>query len=130
MASLEVRKNYYRLVFWYHGKKFARGLKTNQMADAHLAKARLEDTLRRVELGTITVPEDADLPTFLLSEGRVHQTPGVVEKDFTLTDLIRHVTSHSAYHRGQVVLLLRQLGHAPPSTDYAVFVLESRSPAA
>ena len=28
-----------------------------------------------------------------------------------------HFANHATYHRGQVVALLRQLGHAPPSTD-------------
>jgi uncharacterized damage-inducible protein DinB len=65
-----------------------------------------------------------------LTDQRLQSIMNIRGQDFTLTDLIRHVTSHSAYHRGQVVLLLRQLGHAPPSTDYAVFVLDSRSPAA
>jgi uncharacterized damage-inducible protein DinB len=47
-------------------------------------------------------------------------------QDFTLAELIHHIVNHSTYHRGQVVLLLRQLGHTPPSTDYRLFLSESR----
>jgi uncharacterized damage-inducible protein DinB len=31
--------------------------------------------------------------------------------------VLLHFVNHATYHRGQVVALLRQLGHAPPSTD-------------
>ncbi len=65
-----------------------------------------------------------------LTDQRLQSIMTIREQDFTLTDLVRHVTNHSTYHRGQVVLLLRQLGHTPPPTDYALFVLESRSAAA
>jgi len=41
-----------------------------------------------------------------------------------LEDLIRHVVNHSTYHRGQLVTLLRQLGHTPPSTDFTRYLRE------
>lgn len=47
-------------------------------------------------------------------------------KEFALHELVQHVANHSTYHRGQVVLLLRQLGQQPPSTDFALFLVESR----
>lgn len=34
-----------------------------------------------------------------------------------LAELLRHVVNHGTYHRGQVTTMLRQLGHAAPSTD-------------
>ena len=42
--------------------------------------------------------------------------------EYTLAQMMQHVVIHSAYHRGQVVTLLRQLGAAAPTTDYLVFV--------
>jgi uncharacterized damage-inducible protein DinB/GNAT superfamily N-acetyltransferase len=42
-------------------------------------------------------------------------------KSRTLSDTIRHLLNHSAYHRGQVVTLLRQAGFAAPSTDFLDF---------
>jgi uncharacterized damage-inducible protein DinB len=45
---------------------------------------------------------------------------------YTLGELIQHALHHSTYHRGQVALLLRQLGHAPPFTDYHDFLAEVR----
>jgi uncharacterized damage-inducible protein DinB len=45
---------------------------------------------------------------------------------YTLGELIQHALNHSTYHRGQVALLLRQLGHTPPFTDYHDFLAEVR----
>lgn len=47
-------------------------------------------------------------------------------KEYTLGELIQHLLNHSTYHRGQVVLLLRQLGVTPPATDYRLFLTEGR----
>ncbi len=40
--------------------------------------------------------------------------------------LILHLVNHSTYHRGQAVLLLRQLGYPPPSTDLVEFLKNGR----
>jgi uncharacterized damage-inducible protein DinB len=42
--------------------------------------------------------------------------------EYTLRQMVQHLAMHSAYHRGQLATLLRQLGRVPPSTDYLVFV--------
>lgn len=39
-----------------------------------------------------------------------------------LGDALLHLANHGTYHRGQVVTLLRQLGHKPASTDYLRFI--------
>jgi uncharacterized damage-inducible protein DinB len=38
-----------------------------------------------------------------------------------LWQAVVHMVNHSSYHRGQVVLLLRQLGYEPPATDMIYF---------
>jgi uncharacterized damage-inducible protein DinB len=48
---------------------------------------------------------------------------------YTLGELIQHALNHSTYHRGQVALLLRQLNHTPPFTDYHDFLAEMRTQA-
>jgi uncharacterized damage-inducible protein DinB len=45
---------------------------------------------------------------------------------YRLGELVQHALNHSTFHRGQVVLLLRQLGHVPPPTDYAEYLAEAR----
>lgn len=40
---------------------------------------------------------------------------------YPLWQMMQHVVNHSSYHRGQVASMLRQLGVAPPPTDFLVF---------
>jgi len=42
--------------------------------------------------------------------------------EYTLGEMMQHLLMHSAYHRGQVVTMLRQLEAAVPTTDYLVYV--------
>jgi len=41
---------------------------------------------------------------------------------YSLRQMVQHMTIHSAYHRGQLVTLLRQLGVKPPCTDYLIYI--------
>ena len=47
-----------------------------------------------------------------------------------LAHLMQHVANHSTYHRGQVALMMRQLGAEPVATDFHVFLVECSSGAA
>jgi hypothetical protein len=40
--------------------------------------------------------------------------------------LMQHLANHSTYHRGQVALMMRQLGAEPLATDCHVFLVERR----
>lgn len=42
--------------------------------------------------------------------------------EYSLGHMMQHVVNHSSYHRGQVVTLLRQLGHPAPSTDFLLYI--------
>jgi uncharacterized damage-inducible protein DinB len=42
----------------------------------------------------------------------------------SLTHLMQHLVNHSTYHRGQVAVMMRQLGAEPLPTDFHVFLLE------
>jgi uncharacterized damage-inducible protein DinB len=44
----------------------------------------------------------------------------------SLAHLMHHLANHSTYHRGQVALMLRQLGAKPLATDFHLFLLEGR----
>ncbi len=41
-----------------------------------------------------------------------------------LAHLTQHLANHSTYHRGQVALMMRQLGARPMATDFHVFLVE------
>lgn len=77
MASLEKRGDRFRIVFRFAGQRFSRSLKTGTEKEANACVARLEDNLRRAELGLLTVPGDADVVSFLLSDGRSNGKPTV-----------------------------------------------------
>ena len=47
-----------------------------------------------------------------------------------LMHLMQHLANHSTYHRGQVALMMRQLGAEPVATDFHVFLVECSSDAA
>lgn len=61
-----------------------------------------------------------------LNNERLGATVMVRGEQYTLAELMQHVLNHSTYHRGQVALLLRQLGQAPAATDYRLFLRETR----
>jgi uncharacterized damage-inducible protein DinB len=48
----------------------------------------------------------------------------------SLAHLMQHMANHSTYHRGQVSLMMRQLGAVPVATDFARFLLVGRNEAA
>jgi len=86
MASLEKRPHGYRVVFMFRGEKFARSLQTKDPKQAKATLARMEDTLRRIDLGTLLVPDGADIATFLLSDGNLAAKPRN-EEPVTLTQI-------------------------------------------
>ena len=47
-----------------------------------------------------------------------------------LAHLMQHLANHSTYHRGQVALMMRQLGTEPLATDLHVFLVEGPGKAA
>ena len=47
-------------------------------------------------------------------------------KQVALAGLMQHLANHSTYHRGQVALMMRQLGAEPVATDFHVFLVEGR----
>ncbi len=44
--------------------------------------------------------------------------------EYTITHFIQHLVFHSAYHRGQLATMLRQIGKVPPATDFLIYIDE------
>jgi len=62
-----------------------------------------------------------ELPEASLGIELMLQLPGGVERRFPRWKILRHVLVHSTLHRGQIVGMIRMLGHQPPansSMDY------------
>jgi uncharacterized damage-inducible protein DinB len=49
--------------------------------------------------------------------------PGAVEVSLPRWKILRHVLEHSTLHRGQIVGMIRMLGHAPPGVHRMDFYL-------
>ncbi len=47
----------------------------------------------------------------------------------SLAHLMQHLANHFTYHRGQVAVMMRQLGAEPLPTDFHVFLMEGRGEA-
>ncbi|OWK35733.1 tyrosine-type recombinase/integrase [Fimbriiglobus ruber] len=73
MAWLERRGERFRVVFRFHGSKYHVNLKATDPKDADCCLARLEENLRLVERGRLTVPAGADIGLFLLTDGILEQ---------------------------------------------------------
>ncbi len=58
------------------------------------------------------------------------QFPGAPKYALRLGDLMQHAVIHGVHHRGQVALLLRELGYAPGNFDFVFFVAERQGPVA
>lgn len=69
MASIEQRGKSFRIVFRLNSQKFSRSLNTCSRRTAEASLARLEDNLRRVNIGTLEIPDSVDPASFLLSDG-------------------------------------------------------------
>lgn len=75
MAGLEVRNGRYNLILRFGGKRFVRSLKTTEEDVALAKKLRVEENIKLVETGRLTIPEGADVVTFLLSDGKLNNKP-------------------------------------------------------
>ncbi len=75
MAWLQRRGTKYRICFRYAGELLRPALGTSDEKEAEACRARLVDTLNRLERGWLKLPPDVDLTVFLLSGGRPRGVP-------------------------------------------------------
>jgi len=83
MASLVDRNGQFHIVFRYGQTKFSRSLKTSKKREAESCKNDVEEMLRLIKRGMVSVPAGADIPTFVVSKGRrnqelIEQQPGTM----------------------------------------------------
>jgi integrase len=77
MASLELQKGWWRIVFRYAGQKYQRSLDTQDRGEAEGQKSRLEENLKLLKRGRLAYTAGDDLVTLLLSDGRLNVRPEV-----------------------------------------------------
>lgn len=62
-----------------------------------------------------------------LNDESLKQLLPVRATEIRLVHLMQHVANHSTYHRGQIALMMRQLGAVPQATDFHIFVMQRES---
>src|ERR1700686_1792051 len=77
MASLEKRGKKYRIIFCVHGQRHYVSLRTAKLDQAEKFQKRLEANLADVLAGSLSIPPDADVGTFLLSNGKATMQPTI-----------------------------------------------------
>ena len=88
MAFLDrERTGIFQLGFTYGGKRFKRSLRTRDEATAEAALHRVEENLRLVASGRLAIPADADLATFLISDGKLTSSTQVAPKQLRVGEL-------------------------------------------
>ena len=80
MASLELQRGGWRIVFRYNGEKFQRTLETQDRGEAETQKARIEENLKLLRRGRLHYEPTDDLVTLLLSDGKLNANPAVVKR--------------------------------------------------
>jgi len=74
MAWLEQKNSgTYHIIFRLGKQKLRRSLKTKSRKEAASRRSRIEENLRLVDSGRLTIPDDSDVVTFLLSDGKLNQ---------------------------------------------------------
>ncbi len=70
--------------------------------------------------------EQIDFVNRVTEEGLRRMLP-VRETHLSVANLMQHVANHGTYHRGQISLMMRQLSAVPLATDFAFFLMTTRS---
>lgn len=76
MAWLEQhRSGIYHVAFRVGETRFKRSLDTHDKRKAEASAGRIEENLELVKRGRLVIPDDADVVTFLLSDGKLNRQP-------------------------------------------------------
>jgi len=72
MASLQIDPSgNYHIKFRFAGKQYRRSLHTKMRRTAESSACHVAENIRLIEAGRLELPDDADIPTFLLTDGKL-----------------------------------------------------------
>jgi integrase len=118
MAWLEEHptSGHFKVCFRWGKQKIKRTIKTINRRDAEAAMVRLEENIGLVERGRLTIPADADIATFLLSDGKLATSPKDEAAKEVLTlgrirDQYVEVHSHGAMEQNSLDTVKLHLRH-------------------
>lgn len=98
-------------------ERIAQGASTPRDVFAQDTPQGIAQRLAALERAWAALFESAPDPLRTIEYRRLDGTP----QRAALGDLLTHVVTHGAYHRGQIALLLRAAGIAVPPTDFIVW---------
>ncbi|WP_020476619.1 site-specific integrase [Zavarzinella formosa] len=75
MATIEQRKNFFRLIFYFQNRRHTTSLATGDYREAEAIAGSVDRTLSLIRQGALVLPDGADLVAFVLSGGRQSQRP-------------------------------------------------------
>ena len=87
---------------------------------AHPYYAEVQAFLATADSSTLALPVSEPF------RQRMEQGAGAARSDLTIGDTVCDVPSHTAHHRGQLNVRLRELDGVPPMVDYVVWVWSGR----
>jgi hypothetical protein len=89
----------FHLHFRFGGQRFKRSLHTKHERKALAVASHVEENIRLVNEGRLELPDDADVPTFLLSDGKLVESQKVAKniKLGSLFDRFRELTPDGAF---------------------------------
>ncbi len=88
MAAWLIEENgFFKLGFRFAGKLYKRSLKTKSKTKADTTLGVVNRNLTYLEEGVVTVPDDADLPTFLQTDGKRTTAKIILAEKLTLKKL-------------------------------------------
>ena len=89
MASVQQDPSgHFHISFRFANRRFKRSLKTKHQRKAEATASHVEEKIRLVEAGRLLLPDDADIPTFLMSDGRLSEKLSA-PKSITLGNLYK-----------------------------------------
>lgn len=95
MASVDrdAQSGVFHIRFRFGGRSFKRSTKTKDEKVAWAKKARVEETIRLIEDGRLTIPPDADPGAFILSDGQLNGK-SILPTKITLEGLVKLYHEH------------------------------------
>ena len=89
----------FKICFRWSGQQFKKTIKSTNRSDADAIMRRLEENIGLVERGRLALPDGADIAVFLLSDGKLINTPSsdLATRALTLGELRdQYVAAHSS----------------------------------
>ena len=75
----------FKICFRWGGHQFKKTVKTTNRSDAEAILVRLKENIGLIERGRLQIPPETDIATFLLSDGKMTQTPKIEPQPKPLT---------------------------------------------